>query len=130
MVRLLCCAALDSKSELAVQMALEAVMGGRTTLVIAHRLSTVMAADRIAVLEAGGCVRLSFASLCRLSASLCVSLPLSVSLCLSLCLSASVDTALGVCAFLRLAEVGSPSELREIHGGTEPTHLKPTLDLP
>lgn len=50
---MLCCAALDSKSELAVQGALETVMAGRTTLVIAHRLSTVMAADRIAVLEAG-----------------------------------------------------------------------------
>ena len=48
-------AALDSKSELAVQAALETVMAGRTTLVIAHRLSTVMAADRIAVLEAGRC---------------------------------------------------------------------------
>ena len=51
----LCYAALDSKSELAVQAALETVMAGRTTLVIAHRLSTVMAADRIAVLEAGRC---------------------------------------------------------------------------
>ena len=53
---MLYCAALDSKSELAVQTALETVMGGRTTLVIAHRLSTVMAADRIAVLEGGRCV--------------------------------------------------------------------------
>ena len=52
---MLCYAALDSKSELAVQAALETVMAGRTTLVIAHRLSTVMAADRIAVLEAGRC---------------------------------------------------------------------------
>ena len=87
MVRVLCCAALDSKSELAVQMALEAVMGGRTTLVIAHRLSTVMAADRIAVLEAGGCVRLQLASLCRLSASLCVSLPVSTLLWVSVLFS-------------------------------------------
>ena len=45
--------ALDSESERQVQAALEALMHGRTTLVIAHRLSTVEKADRIVVLEAG-----------------------------------------------------------------------------
>ncbi len=45
--------ALDSEAERKVQSALEALKAGRTTLVIAHRLSTVMAADRIYVLEDG-----------------------------------------------------------------------------
>jgi subfamily B ATP-binding cassette protein MsbA len=45
--------ALDTESERAVQAALALLMRGRTTLVIAHRLSTVMAADRIYVIEAG-----------------------------------------------------------------------------
>jgi ATP-binding cassette subfamily B protein len=45
--------ALDSESERAVQAALDEAMRGRTTLVIAHRLGTVMHADRIVVLEAG-----------------------------------------------------------------------------
>lgn len=45
--------ALDSKSEKAIQAALERIQVGRTTLVIAHRLSTVMNADRILVLDAG-----------------------------------------------------------------------------
>jgi subfamily B ATP-binding cassette protein MsbA len=45
--------ALDSESERHVQAALEALMRGRTTLVIAHRLSTVERADRIVVLEKG-----------------------------------------------------------------------------
>ncbi len=45
--------ALDSKSEKAIQAALERIQVGRTTLVIAHRLSTVMDADRILVLDAG-----------------------------------------------------------------------------
>ena len=45
--------ALDSESERAVQAALARLMRGRTTLVIAHRLSTVMAADRIYVVEHG-----------------------------------------------------------------------------
>ena len=45
--------ALDSESERLVQQALEALMKGRTSLVIAHRLSTVEHADRIIALEAG-----------------------------------------------------------------------------
>ncbi|MDI9335255.1 MAG: ABC transporter transmembrane domain-containing protein [Cytophagales bacterium] len=45
--------ALDAQSEQAVQQALEAAMAGRTTLVIAHRLATVQAADRILVLDQG-----------------------------------------------------------------------------
>ncbi len=45
--------ALDSESERQVQAALEVLMRGRTTLVIAHRLSTVERADRILVLERG-----------------------------------------------------------------------------
>lgn len=45
--------ALDARSEAAVQSALERLMKGRTTLVIAHRLSTVQRADRIAVMERG-----------------------------------------------------------------------------
>ncbi|MPN34932.1 Multidrug resistance ABC transporter ATP-binding/permease protein BmrA [bioreactor metagenome] len=44
---------LDSISENAIQNALEAVMKGRTSIVIAHRLSTVLAADRILVLQYG-----------------------------------------------------------------------------
>ncbi|MEL6062946.1 ABC transporter ATP-binding protein [Methylobacterium sp. DCY52] len=45
--------ALDSESERLVQEALTRLMRGRTTLVIAHRLSTVREADQIAVMEAG-----------------------------------------------------------------------------
>ncbi|MBT8114242.1 MAG: ATP-binding cassette domain-containing protein, partial [Arenicella sp.] len=45
--------ALDNKSERYVQDALETLMQGRTSLVIAHRLSTVENADEIVVLEAG-----------------------------------------------------------------------------
>jgi subfamily B ATP-binding cassette protein MsbA len=45
--------ALDTESERAVQAALEALMRGRTTIVIAHRLSTVEKADRIVVLAEG-----------------------------------------------------------------------------
>jgi ATP-binding cassette subfamily B protein len=45
--------ALDAESERAVQDALEALMQDRTTLVIAHRLATVRAADRIVVMEDG-----------------------------------------------------------------------------
>ena len=45
--------ALDAESEHLVQLALDAAMKNRTTLVIAHRLSTVKQADRIIVLENG-----------------------------------------------------------------------------
>lgn len=45
--------ALDAESERLVQDALEQLMQGRTTLVIAHRLATVRAADRIVVMEEG-----------------------------------------------------------------------------
>jgi subfamily B ATP-binding cassette protein MsbA len=45
--------ALDSESERLVQQALEALMRGRTSIVIAHRLSTVEHADRIVAIEAG-----------------------------------------------------------------------------
>ena len=45
--------ALDTESERAVQAALTEAMRGRTTLVIAHRLSTVQHADRIVVMEQG-----------------------------------------------------------------------------
>src|SRR4029079_16425105 len=45
--------ALDAESEKAVQRALERLMRGRTTLVIAHRLATVKGADRIVVMDHG-----------------------------------------------------------------------------
>jgi ATP-binding cassette subfamily B protein len=45
--------ALDAESEQLVQQALEGLMANRTTLVIAHRLATVRAADRIVVLDEG-----------------------------------------------------------------------------
>ncbi|AOE86331.1 ABC transporter transmembrane domain-containing protein [Pseudomonas sp. TCU-HL1] len=45
--------ALDAESEYLIQQALPALMSGRTTLVIAHRLATVQTADRIAVMERG-----------------------------------------------------------------------------
>ncbi len=45
--------ALDAQSERAVQHALENLMRGRTTLVVAHRLATVLRADRIVVMDQG-----------------------------------------------------------------------------
>ena len=45
--------ALDTESEMLVQQALNNLMEGRTTIVIAHRLSTVRRADRIVVMDAG-----------------------------------------------------------------------------
>jgi len=45
--------ALDSRTEADIQATLESIEQGRTTIVIAHRLSTVVHADRIIVLEAG-----------------------------------------------------------------------------
>ncbi len=48
--------ALDAENETLVQSALETLMKGRTTLVIAHRLATIVNAHRILVLEAGSIV--------------------------------------------------------------------------
>ena len=45
--------ALDAENERLVQTALEKLMVGRTTLIIAHRLATVLNADRIAVIDKG-----------------------------------------------------------------------------
>ena len=45
--------ALDAQSEHLIQQAMERLMQGRTTLVIAHRLATVTGADRIAVMDQG-----------------------------------------------------------------------------
>ena len=50
--------ALDAESEVLVQEGLNAAMQGRTTLMIAHRLSTVQKADRIVVLEHGKIVEI------------------------------------------------------------------------
>ena len=44
---------LDAESERLVQQALERLMRGRTTIVIAHRLATVLKADRIVVMDHG-----------------------------------------------------------------------------
>ena len=44
---------LDSESEVAVQVALRTALAGRTSVVIAHRLSTVREADQILVVAAG-----------------------------------------------------------------------------
>ena len=45
--------ALDNQSEMLIQDALEKLMAGRTTFIIAHRLSTVHNADKIIVLDKG-----------------------------------------------------------------------------
>jgi subfamily B ATP-binding cassette protein MsbA len=50
--------ALDAESEMFVQQALNNLMAGRTTIVIAHRLSTVRRADRIIVLDSGRVVEM------------------------------------------------------------------------
>jgi len=50
--------ALDSESERHIQLALEDLMKNRTTLVVAHRLSTIESADRIVVLENGAVVEI------------------------------------------------------------------------
>jgi len=45
--------ALDNESERLVQEALQRLMKGRTTLIVAHRLSTIEHADRVVVMERG-----------------------------------------------------------------------------
>jgi subfamily B ATP-binding cassette protein MsbA len=63
--------ALDTESEAEVQAALDRLMGGRATLMIAHRLSTVKGADRIYVIETGRVVEQgSHAALLRLKGGL------------------------------------------------------------
>lgn len=52
-MNLVCYSALDAASEQVVQTALETAAKGRTVLIIAHRLSTVMHADLIVVLNRG-----------------------------------------------------------------------------
>jgi subfamily B ATP-binding cassette protein MsbA len=47
---------LDNESERLVEVALERLLVGRTTLIIAHRLSTVQRADRLVVLDKGSIV--------------------------------------------------------------------------
>jgi ATP-binding cassette subfamily B protein len=60
--------ALDAESERLVQMALARLMRGRTTLVIAHRLATVLRADRTVVLDGGRVVAVgNHAELMRVS---------------------------------------------------------------
>ena len=49
--------ALDAESEHLVQEALERLMSGRSTMIIAHRLSTVRDADRVLVLDGGQIVQ-------------------------------------------------------------------------
>jgi ATP-binding cassette subfamily B protein len=50
--------ALDTRTERSVQAALDELAAGRTTITVAHRLSTVRSADRIAVLDRGRVVEL------------------------------------------------------------------------
>jgi len=50
--------ALDSQSEKAVQLALEKLMKNRTSIIIAHRLSTVTHADKILVMDKGRIVEI------------------------------------------------------------------------
>ncbi len=49
---------LDLKSETQVEAALDVLLEGRTAIIVAHRLSTAMRADRIAVVDDGGIVEL------------------------------------------------------------------------
>src|SRR5207237_7326970 len=49
---------LDRASETLVQQALDQLLAGRTTLVIAHRLATVLSADRIVVMDQGRVVQI------------------------------------------------------------------------
>ncbi len=45
--------AVDAENEAVIQQALDRLMQGRTTLILAHRLSSVIGADRILVLDHG-----------------------------------------------------------------------------
>jgi len=45
--------AVDTATEVVVQNSLERLLAGRTTFIVAHRLSTIMSADRILVIEQG-----------------------------------------------------------------------------
>ena len=45
---------MDAENEAVIQQALDRLMRGRTTLILAHRLSSVIGADRILVLDAAG----------------------------------------------------------------------------
>ena len=64
--------ALDAESETLVKAALERLMADRTTLVIAHRLATVLSCDRILVMEAGRSRRGGPArEACRIGRPLC-----------------------------------------------------------
>ena len=47
----------DAENEAVIQQALDRLMTGRTTLILAHRLSSVIGADRILVLEDGAVVQ-------------------------------------------------------------------------
>ena len=49
---------LDLKSESKIEVALDALLQGRTAIIIAHRLATAMRADRIAVVDDGGIIEL------------------------------------------------------------------------
>ncbi|MBK0003734.1 ABC transporter ATP-binding protein [Erwinia sp. S38] len=51
-------ASLDSESEYQVQKAIEALVADKTVVIVAHRLSTIRAADRIAYIANGGCLEL------------------------------------------------------------------------